>query len=330
MYEKIRIMQNIKLTLCHLEGKERADKLLGTLFGNLSRSRVEQLIDEKKVKINGVIIDAASFKVKNKDLVEIEIPEPRPTTITPKDDIPLNIVYEDEDLMVINKQAGLTVHPGAGNHDDTLVNALVAEVEDLSGINGVLRPGIVHRLDRDTSGLMLVAKHDVAHQYLAEAIQTRDVIRVYHALVWNKPELPGGKVNENIGRHPRDRIKMAVVKRSGKEAVTHYKLIKTYFNGTLSLLECKLETGRTHQIRVHMEHKGMPLVGDRTYHGNQNQKRTGSLPPAVLNAVNSFPRQALCAKYIAFTHPTTMEEMEFEIDYPEDLKKLLDVIENTK
>ena len=323
-------MQKINLSICRLQGKERADKLLGALFEDLSRSRIEMLIDEQKVKINGEVAKNASFKIKDKDLIEIEIPEARPTTITPKDDIPLDVVYEDSDLMVINKQAGLTVHPGAGNHDDTLVNALVANVDDLSGINGVMRPGIVHRLDRNTTGLMLVAKNDNAHKYLSEAIQTRDVTRVYHALVWNKPPLPGGVIKENMGRHPRDRTKMAVVKRSGKEAITHYRLVKSYFNGALSLVECKLETGRTHQIRVHMEHKGMPLVGDDTYYGHQTQKKTGSLPEKVKNAVESFHRQALCAKYIAFTHPTTFEEMEFEIDYPQDFKKLLGIIEGTK
>lgn len=320
-------MYNISLSICNLEGKERADKLLGALIGGLSRSRIEQLIDEKKVRINGANVPA-SVKLKNKDLVEIEIPEPKPTHIKANEEIPLEVVYEDEDLMVINKQAGLTVHPGAGNHDDTLVNALLAEVEDLSGINGVMRPGIVHRLDRDTSGLMLIAKNDTAHQFLAEAIKNRDVTRVYHALVWNCPELPGGKVNENIGRHPRDRVKMAVVKRSGKEAITHYRLVKSYFGGVLSLLQCQLETGRTHQIRVHMEHKGWPLVGDQTYTGQQNRKKTGSLPPKALAAVQNFPRQALVAKYIGFTHPTTMEEMEFEIDYPEDMQKLIDTIES--
>jgi len=320
------MQQIIKFSLCFLSSKERADRLLGQLLNELSRSRVEQLIDESQVKINGVILTAASIKLKNKDEIEIIIPAPRPTTITPKSDIPLNIVYEDEHLMVINKQAGLTVHPGAGNHDDTLVNALVAGVEDLSGINGVLRPGIVHRLDRDTSGLMLIAKNDEAHRFLAEAIQNREVTRVYHALCWNSPPLPGGKIAENLGRHPRDRTKMAVVKRSGKTATTHYNIVEKYFNGALSLLQCRLETGRTHQIRVHMEHKGWPLVGDPTYYGNSNQKRTGSLPPAVLQAVQSFHRQALVAKYIAFTHPATLEEMEFEIDYPADMKALIEVV----
>jgi 23S rRNA pseudouridine1911/1915/1917 synthase len=231
-------MHNIHLSICRLSGKERADKLLGHLFADISRSRIEMLIDEQKIKINGAVIKSASFKIKDRDLIEIEIPDPRPTHIKPKDDIALDVVYEDSDLLVINKQAGLTVHPGAGNHDDTLVNALVANIDDLSGINGVLRPGIVHRLDRDTTGLMLVAKNDNAHKHLAEAIQTRDVTRIYHALVWNAPTLPGGKISENIGRHPRDRTKMAVLKRSGKEAITHYRLLKTYFGGVPTRYAC--------------------------------------------------------------------------------------------
>ncbi len=323
-------MKNLTVSICNIDGKERADKLISSLFDELSRNRIQMLVDAGLIKINGAPIETSSTKIKNKDLVEIEIPDAVATTIKPKDDIDLDIVYEDSDMLVINKQAGLTVHPGAGNHDDTMVNALVAKIADLSGINGVMRPGIVHRLDRDTTGLMLVAKNDNAHQFLAEGIQTRDVTRIYHALVWNCPSLPGGKIETHIGRHPRDRTKMAVLKKTGKEAITHYRLLKSYFGGVLSLVECKLETGRTHQIRVHMEHKNMPLVGDDTYGGHIHSKRSGSLPEKVRAAVQGFERQALHAKYIGFTHPTTFEPMEFEVDYPEDFKRLLEVVEAGK
>jgi 23S rRNA pseudouridine1911/1915/1917 synthase len=323
-------MQNKAVTICMLGGKERADKLIASLFSDLSRNRIQMLVDQQMIKINGQAIANASEKLKNKDLVEIQIPDVVQTPIKATEGIPLDIVYEDDDMLVINKQAGLTVHPGAGSHDDTMVNALLATVENLSGINGVQRPGIVHRLDRDTTGLMLVAKNDTAHKSLAEGIQTREVTRIYHALVWNSPSLPAGKIEANIGRHPRERTKMAALKKSGKEAITHYRLVKSYFGGVLSLVECKLETGRTHQIRVHMEHKGWPLVGDNAYVGTPHIKKTGSLPEDVRKAVESFKRQALHAKFISFTHPTTFEFMEFESEYPDDMAELLSIIENAK
>jgi len=321
------MQQQIIFSICRLNGKERADKLIAALFPEFSRSRIQQLIDQSMITTNNVVLKNSSEKLLDKTLVEITIPEVKLSGMKPAPDIELNIVYEDDDLMVINKQAGLTVHPGAGNYDDTLVNALIASHEDtLSGINGEARPGIVHRLDRDTTGLMIVAKNDTAHKALAEAIKTREVTRIYHALVWNCPSLPGGKIEANIGRHPKDRKKMAVLKSTGKDAITHYKLIQPFFEGALSLVECKLETGRTHQIRVHFEHKTMPLVGDGTYAGQITQKKIGLLSEAAKNAVLRFPRQALHARYIAFTHPVTFEEMEFEAPYPEDFAELLKAV----
>lgn len=319
-------MQKIEFEIEDGTSKARLDKVLAENLPDFSRSRLQGLIKKGEVKVNGAVEGSMSTKVSASDKIEINVPEPEPTEIKPAPHIPLDIVYQDEDLLVINKQAGLTVHPGAGNFDDTLVNALIAQVDNLSGINGELRPGIVHRLDRDTSGLMLVAKNDKAHNSLAEQIQEREVTRLYHALVWNAPTLPRSKIKANIARSQKDRTKMAVVKSSGKHAVTHYKLIKSYYNKAISLLECKLETGRTHQIRVHMEHKKMPLVGDKTYTGQPTLKRPNRIREDLRPLVQNFPRQALHSKFIAFYHPSTGERMEFEVDYPDDMKNLLDAL----
>lgn len=304
--------------------KARLDKILAQNLEGFSRSRLQGLIKSGEVKVNGKVEDSMSLKVSAFDKIEVNVPAPKEVEIKPAPHIDLDIVYEDDDLLVINKQAGLTVHPGAGNHDDTLVNALLAKIDNLSGINGEVRPGIVHRLDRDTSGLMLVAKNDNAHNNLAEQIQNREVKRVYHALTWNAPDLPQGKISTKIGRHPRDRTRMAVLKSSGKPAVTHFKLLKSYYNKAISLIECALETGRTHQIRVHMEHRRMPLVGDKVYQGQKTYKRPNRINDDVRPLVENFPRQCLHSKYIKFEHPTTGEEMEFEIDYPKDIKELLE------
>ncbi len=323
-------MKDISFTVSNLDRKERADKLMASVVEGLSRNRIQMLVDEGNVKLNGVALQNASEKLKNGDVIEIHIDDPKPTHIKPKK-MDIDIVYEDDDLLVINKPFGMTVHPGAGNYDDTLVNGLLAEMGDnLSGINGVMRPGIVHRLDRDTTGLMLVAKNDKAHAFLSEAIKNREVTRIYHALVWNAPALPAGKIEANIGRHPRERKKMAVLKSTGRTAITHYKLLETFFDRTLSLVECKLETGRTHQIRVHFEHKGMPLVGDLTYSGQITQKKVGSLPEPLRNPITWFHRQALHARYLAFTHPSTLEEMEFEAPYPYDFATLLKLLDYEK
>jgi 23S rRNA pseudouridine1911/1915/1917 synthase len=322
------IMEKIKITVTEENNKERLDKALAGQLPDHSRSFLQNLIKKGEVKVNGQVESNISVKIQAGDEIEVEIGEPQEVEIKPADNIELDIIYEDEHLIVLNKQAGLTVHPGAGNYEDTLVNALIAQRKDqLSGINGELRPGIVHRLDRETSGLMLVAKNDFAHNFLANAIREKEVERVYHALVWNSPELPQGKISANIGRHPKDRKKQSVLKRSGKEAVTHFKLLKSFCNNALSLIECKLETGRTHQIRVHFDHKKMPLIGDQVYSGNPNIKKTGSLPSEVRDEITSFSRQFLHSKRISFEHPESGECLEFEIDYPDDMKKILKLLE---
>lgn len=330
-------MQKIEIQITSEFKKKRLDKALTSLIDeslNISRSRIQNLIKDGSVSklVQGsnaeqggkaIINSDPSTELNGDELLQISIAPPKPTDIKPNDEIDIDIIYEDDDLLVINKQSGLTVHPGAGNYDDTLVNALIAKIGDsLSGINGEQRPGIVHRLDRDTSGLMLVAKNDNAHKFLAEAIEYREVKRVYHAFVWNCPRLGCGKVDRNIGRSPKDRKKMSVVKKSGKRAVTHYKILDKYHQGKFSLLECTLETGRTHQIRVHMEHLKMPLIGDQTYPGQPTYKKTLNLSASLNSYLDNFPRQALHSKYIEFEHPVSGEILSFESDYPSDINEL--------
>lgn len=305
----------------------RIDKVLPVLMPKVSRTLGQKLIKEKKILLNGKVCSDISQKVIAGDKVELleenGIAETTGHKIEPNSNIPIDVIYEDEHLLVINKQAGLTVHPGAGNHTDTLVNALLARYGgELSNINGKARAGIVHRLDRDTTGVLLIAKDDYTHSELARQIKDREAKRIYHALVWNKPRMVVGKIFTNIGRHPSDRRKRSVFKTAGKVAITNYKLIESYFDDAISLLEISLDTGRTHQIRVHMEHAGMPVIGDKVYKGNINQKKSGSLPEKVRGLVLDFPRQALHARKIIFTHPHTSEELEFEAEYPEDLKGL--------
>jgi len=323
-------MNQFTVTVPPEANKMRLDKFLSGNMVEFSRSRIQSLIEQKAVTINGKVQATANYKVVEGDNIEIILPEARSNTIKPSKNIDVAVVYEDDDLMVINKQAGLTVHPGAGNYDDTLVNALIERLGDnLSSINGVLRPGIVHRLDRDTSGLMLIAKTDAAHKHLSAQLKAHEVKRIYHALVWNCPLIKIGKIEANIARSKVDRKRMSIYKTHGKNAITHYTVLHSYFSMALALLECRLETGRTHQIRVHMEHKKMPLVGDKTYGGQLNIKKLGLITSKkAKTALLSFSRQALHAKRIEFTHPTTEELMQFEVDYPEDFKELLKLMKN--
>ena len=245
-------------------------------------------------------------------------------------DIKLDIVYEDEHMLVINKPVGLVVHPGAGNHDGTLVNALLYHCGDsLSGIGGVVRPGIVHRLDKDTSGLMVVAKNDKAHQGLSEQLSDRSLSRVYLALVLGVPMPPSGCVDKPIGRDPRNRQKMAILAKNSREAQTHYK-VKTNYHDALALLECRLQTGRTHQIRVHMGHIKLPLVGDPLY-GPQPTALRAALKKAGyekddIESIVAFGRQALHATEISFVHPVTAKRMSFNASPPDDFSNILNIL----
>ncbi|PWC53024.1 RluA family pseudouridine synthase [Azospirillum sp. TSO22-1] len=313
---------------------ERLDKILAAHIDGLSRSRAQALLEQGHVRFEGRTIADPSQRVKPGQTFDVFIPEAEPA-IPEAQDIPLQVVYEDEDVLVLDKPAGLVVHPAAGNPDNTLVNALLAHCGDsLSGIGGVKRPGIVHRLDKDTSGLMVVAKNDRAHHALTEQFSGRSLSRTYQALVWGVPSPARGRIEGNIGRDPHDRKKMAVVA-GGKPAATRYTVLKAFHNGA-ALVECTLETGRTHQIRVHMTHIGHPLVGDPLYgrgrstrpgKSNRGGSKTAPLPEPLRGALVGFPRQALHAVGLTFAHPRTGERLSFSTDLPGDLQALIRTLE---
>ncbi|MBV7275032.1 RluA family pseudouridine synthase [Clostridiaceae bacterium UIB06] len=287
----------------------RLDLFLSRLFEDKSRSYLQNLIEEGNVRING-INKKSNYKLKPNDIVDINIPEPVALNIEPED-IPLDILYEDSDVIVVNKPQGMVVHPAAGIYNGTLVNALLNHCEDLSGINGVARPGIVHRIDKDTSGILVVAKNDNAHNKLAEQLKDHSMTRVYIALVEGVLKKEEGTVDAPLGRHPIERIKIAVVK-DGRRAVTHYRVLERFKNSTL--VQCVLETGRTHQIRVHMAHIGHPLVGDPVY-GYKKQRF-------------NLEGQMLHAKKLGFIHPSTRKYIEFESELPEYFVKIVGILRN--
>ncbi len=305
---------------------KRLDKALSALSDDFSRSRIQALIGQGHVQVNGQVVETLSAKIKLGDTVILQEPPPIESTPQPEN-IPLDIVYEDDDMLVINKPAGLVVHPGAGNHDGTLVNALLHHCKDsLSGIGGVLRPGIVHRLDKDTSGLMVVAKHDKAHQGLSDQLKDRSLSRIYAALVFKIPLPPKGFIEGAIGRDPNKRQKMAFRVRGGKEAKTYYRTVQSFVE-SCALVECKLETGRTHQIRVHMQSQGNPLIGDPVYGAQktalQARFRRDGYDEDIVERILTFPRQALHAQEIAFIHPVSGEEHHYSVPMPEDMRDLI-------
>lgn len=312
---------------------QRADKGIAALSSDLSRARIQALIESGDITLNGSPIENMSKKLAEGDQIAIHLPPPQEATPQPEN-IVLDIVYEDEDLLVINKPVGLVVHPGAGNYSGTLVNALLHHCAgDLSGIGGVMRPGIVHRLDKDTSGLMVVAKNDFAHQGLSAQLEDRSLSRIYQALVLKTPIPHKGTVDMPIGRDPRNRLKMAIKGQASRSARTHYRILNVY-GGALSWVECKLDSGRTHQIRVHMAAIKHPLIGDHLY-GPQPTAVRGALKNAGfaqedIESVLAFPRQALHACALSFLHPATDEVMAFDCPTPEDLIKLLKNIEKYK
>ena len=283
----------------------RIDKYLGDTISDLSREMIIKLIKDGEVLVNGKTIKS-SYKATENDEVLINIPEPKEINIVPQN-IPLNIVYEDQDILVINKQKGLVVHPGNGNEDGTLVNAIMAYCKkDLSGIGGVIRPGIVHRIDKDTSGILIIAKNDKAHLNISEQIKNHQVKKTYIALVRGIVKENEATINMPIGRSTKDRTKMAV-DRNGKEAITHFSVIKRYED--MTLLKVRIETGRTHQIRVHLSHIGYPIIGDNVYSNGKNK----------FNVVG----QMLHSYEIEFTHPTTGEKMVLKAELPEYFKNII-------
>lgn len=309
------------------EGDVRLDKFLAGACPDLSRTRLQALIDEGQVTLDGKTSRTPSLKIK--DGAEISIIIPPPVDDTPRaENIPLDIVYEDDDLLVINKPAGLVVHPAAGHAQGTLVNALLYHCGDtLSGIGGVRRPGIVHRLDKETSGLMLVAKNDAAHRGLSAQLADRSLSRTYSAFVWDAPNIRKGFVDQPIGRHPTNRLRMAVTKSPGsREARTHFTVIESFGGGSAAHVQCDLETGRTHQVRVHMAYMNHPLIGDPLYGiqptGRDSRLRKGRWAEEEIAIIRAFPRQALHAVEIRFIHPGTGEEESFESDLPPDMVAL--------
>lgn len=303
----------------------RLDKFLADELSTLSRSRIQSLIKRGCVSMNGKTIEDNAHKIHAEDTYLIVVPPAEPSTLVPID-IPLNIVFEDDDILIIDKPAGLTVHPGAGNSYITLANALLSYCgNSLSGIGGVMRPGIVHRLDKDTSGLMVVAKHDEAHKRLSDDIAERCVKRFYTAICWGTPIPHEGTIENYIGRSTRNRLKMAVVKNAGKHAITHYKVNTIFKDNIASLVTCKLHTGRTHQIRVHLTHLGHPLIGDPVY-GTQKRKIMRHFSENFLMFLKDFSRQALHAHFLALEHPITGNYIEFKSAIPNDMEMLLNML----
>jgi len=318
----------VKIVVKAEDAGMRLDKFCAENFGGLSRERVKQLIDNQGIRVKNFETIKQSAKIEDGWVITCKIPEADDAE-PQAENIPLDILYEDDDLIVINKSAGLVVHPGAGNWTGTLVNALLYHCGDtLSGIGGVKRPGIVHRLDKDTSGCMLVAKNDHAHAHLSAQLADRTLSRIYLALVWDIPIPPYGTIDIAVGRDHKNRLKQAVKRgdaQVSRRAITHYKMLET-FDNAMSLVECRLETGRTHQIRVHMQAKGHCLIGDPMYGAQQTLQcsRVGRLGEEYdRQAILNFPRQALHAHKISFVHPRTEEQMSFEAEMPDDIKALI-------
>ena len=287
----------------------RADVFLAAKLG-VSRSNMQKLLEDGRVK-RGEKIIKANYKVRAGEMFVVDIPEPEPIEAVPEN-IPLDIIYEDDDVVVLNKARGMVVHPAPGNYTGTLVNALLYHCSNLSGINSAIRPGIVHRLDKDTSGIMIVAKNDAAHISLSQQIQSKTAVRTYLAVVRGNIKIDSGTIETQIARDKTDRKKMAVVKEGGRDAITDYEVLERF--GKYTLVRCKLRTGRTHQIRVHMEYLGYPLVGDPKY--------------SPMKTPFGIKGQALHSHTLEFTHPRTGERMKFEAPLPEDMHKIITRLHN--
>ncbi len=300
---------------------QRVDRFLADTIGTISRSRVKSLIEQGRARRDGVTLDEPAEPVRSGTRYELDLPAPTPARPLPQV-IPFTILYEDADLIVLDKPAGLVVHPAPGNEDGTLVNALLAHCgPHFTGIGAERRPGIVHRLDKDTSGVMVVAKTQLANDALTAAFAARNLDRAYLALAWGLPNPLAGEIEGAIGRDPRDRKRMAVVTRGGKPALTRYRTLRAWQTAA-ALLECHLATGRTHQIRVHLANRGHPIVGDPLYL-RRVPAAARSLPPATRQRLLDFPRQALHAASLGFAHPRTGERLDFATEPPEDMARLI-------
>ena len=313
-------LEKIRIVVPPKQSKERLDVYLTHQVQNATRSKVRTAIDAGSVVVNGKKVKA-SHQIAPGEIIDITLPHP-PHPLATAEDIPLTIVYEDDQLLIVNKPAGMVTHPAYGNYTGTLVNALLHHCNSLSKLNTETRPGIVHRLDKDTTGLMVVAKNDVAHHLLANQFSRRTISREYLSIVWGKFQQKKGTIEANLGRSKRDRKKVAVTA-EGKHAVTDYQVLKEF--EFLSLIRLKLRTGRTHQIRVHLAHIGHPVFGDPTYGGRSYQwgGLEGKKAQHAQNLLKLLDRQALHAKTIGFVHPASKEQVEFDSELPEDMQEVL-------
>ena len=307
----------------------RVDVFINKKENEISRTRIKNLILNKKLKLNNKIIDNPSKKISVGDILDLTIPEPKKVSLKPYN-YKLDITYEDNDLIVLNKTAGIVMHPGAGNFDNTIVNALINyDKESLSNIGDELRPGIVHRIDKNTSGLVVIAKNNQAHEHLSNQFSKHSITRIYQLLIWGKVRPSKGKIKTLITRSSKNRQMMEVSNSKGKKAITNYKTIEIFENKnipTLSLLECKLETGRTHQIRVHMNYIGNSIVGDDKY--KKKFKKIKNIDPILEEKLVNLNRQFLHAKTIGFIHPKKNEEMIFNSNLPKELKIIIKMLRN--
>jgi len=311
----------VSLIATAAQAGQRVDRFVAERIGTISRSRVKTLIEEGRLTVDGRRIDEPAEPVRAGCVYCLDIPAPAPAAPRPQA-IPFTVLYEDDDLIVLDKPAGLVVHPAPGNPDGTLVNALLAHCgPGFTGIGAEKRPGIVHRLDKDTSGVMVVAKTQLANDKLTQAFATRDLDRAYKALCWGQPSPASGEIEGAIGRDRRDRKRMALVAHGGKPALTYYRTLKSWQN-SLALLECRLATGRTHQIRVHLASKGHPIVGDPLYLRRVPAAAKAIFPP-LRHHLLDFPRQALHAFRLGFRHPRTGKTLCFETNLPEDMAGLI-------
>jgi 23S rRNA pseudouridine1911/1915/1917 synthase len=305
----------------------RIDKFLQSQLSKISRTRLQSLIRNGNVKLNDAVIYEVSKKIKKEDIIEVDFPSPKETLIKPQN-MSLDILYDDSDIIIINKSPGVVVHPGAGNYEKTIVNGLLFHYQNrLSSVGGKLRPGIVHRIDKDTSGVIVVAKNDNAHINLSKQFSDHTVKRTYEALIWGSLKPKSGRISEKISRSTKNRQLMTVRKDKGKKAITNYKTLEIYQNLNLpkiSLVECNLETGRTHQIRVHMNFKGNQILGDKSY--GKPKKKFKKIDLDLEKKINNFGRQALHAKNLGFKHPQTGKEIFFEAKRPEDFDALVKIL----
>tara|TARA_A100001011_G_C14156585_1_gene776347 strand:- start:121 stop:1101 length:981 start_codon:yes stop_codon:yes gene_type:complete len=322
--------KNINFIVEESENNLRVDILINKREGIISRTRIKNLILKEKLKLNNIVIKSPSKKVVTGDKLNLEVPEPKEASLRPYN-FKLEIVHEDNDLLIINKPAGIVMHPGAGNFDKTIVNALVNyDKSSLSNIGDELRPGIVHRIDKNTSGLIVIAKNNETHENLSKQFSNHTITRVYQLLIWGKLRPSSGRIETYITRSTKNRQLMEVSQSKGKRAITNYKTLEIFENDktpTLSLLECRLETGRTHQIRVHMAYKGNSIVGDNKY--KKKYKKLKNIEMILESQISKLDRQFLHAKTLGFVHPKTNEKLVFSSILPKELNNLLKTLRNT-